>query len=513
LDAVRIDGENLTPEMVHQVARNNVYVEIDESAVEKINKSRDFIEKILTGGKKYYGINTGFGDFESVRIPPEDLQKLQVNLIRSHSAGVGEPLPVDVVRAMMLLRANALCRGHSGVRLEVVKLIVDMLNRNVHPVVPSRGSVGASGDLAPLAHIALSMIGEGKSEHNGEVLPGDDALQRAGLKPVVLREKEGLALINGTQMMTGIGTLILHDMENLILIADVAGAMSTEVLMGTDRAFISEIQVVRPHKGQIETAENLMKLTEGSEIIKSHRNCPRVQDAYSIRCIPAVHGASRESCRFAARILEVEINSSVDNPLVFPDTEQVVSGGNFHGAPIALVLESMALGLAFIANISERRIERMVNRHYSNDLPPFLSPEAGLQSGMMIAHYTAAALASENKVLCHPACCDTIPTSAGQEDCVSMGSISALKLMNIFSNTAYILAIEFLCATEAMKHRSPLMPGKITGEVYHRIREEIPPLSSDRSLSKDIEKIAELIKHEGFIDEIEELMKNPIYRS
>ncbi|MCD4783541.1 MAG: histidine ammonia-lyase [Candidatus Eremiobacteraeota bacterium] len=507
MDIIRIDGDNLTPEMVHKVARNYIYVEIDESAIKKIEESRDFIEKILTEKKTHYGINTGFGAFESIRIPPEDLQKLQVNLIRSHSAGVGEPLPTDVVRAMMLLRANALCRGHSGVRLEIVRLLVDMLNKCVHPVVPSRGSVGASGDLAPLAHIALSMIGEGKSEYRGEILPGGEALQRAGLKPAILCEKEGLALINGTQMMAGIGTLILRDMEKLILVADAAGALSTEVLMGTDRAFIPEIQEVRPHMGQIESAGNLLKFTEGSEMIKSHGNCPRIQDAYSIRCIPAVHGASRESCKFARRILCVEINSSVDNPLVFPDIQQIVSGGNFHGAPVALVLESMALGLAFIANISERRIERMVNHHYSNGLPPFLSPEAGLQSGMMIAHYTAAALASENKVLCHPACCDTIPTSAGQEDCVSMGSISALKLMNIFNNTVNIVAIELLCASEAVEHRSPHQPGRITGIIYQKIRNEIQPLSCDRPLSEDIEKVAELIKHEGFIGEIEETMK------
>lgn len=507
MDIIKIDGDNLTPEMVHKVARNYIYVDIDKSAIKKIKESRDFIEKILTDKRMHYGINTGFGDFESVRIPSEDLQNLQVNLIRSHSAGVGEPLPTDVVRAMMLLRANALCRGHSGVRLKIVRLIVDMINKCVHPVVPSRGSVGASGDLAPLAHIALSMIGEGKSEYKGEILPGGEALEHAGLEPVILCEKEGLALINGTQMMAGIGTLVLHDMEKLLLVADAAGAMATEVLMGTDQAFIPEIQEVRPHRGQIESARNLMRFTEGSEIIESHRDCPRVQDAYSIRCIPAVHGAARESCMFARRILCVEINSSVDNPLVFPDVEQVVSGGNFHGAPVALVLESMALGLAFIANISERRIERMVNRHYSNGLPPFLSPDAGLQSGMMIAHYTAAALASENKVLCHPACCDTIPTSAGQEDCVSMGSISALKLVNIFNNTVNIVAIELLCASEAMKYRRPHQPGKITGIIYQKIRDEIPPLSSDRPLSEDIEKVAELIKHEGFINEIEETIK------
>lgn len=503
---IYLDGETLTIEAVHRAAREYAPVELTPEALDKIEQSRRFVEKILDDGKLHYGINTGFGDFQNVRISPENLRKLQINLIRSHSCGVGEPLPTDMVRAMMILRANALCRGNSGVRTETVQLLLDMLNRKVHPIVPSRGSVGASGDLAPLAHIALSMIGEGKSEYNGEILPGDEALQKAGLSPLEPLEKEGLALINGTQMMAGIGCLCLYDMEKLLLVADAAGAMSVEVLMGTDQSFIPIIQEARPHKGQVKTGENMSRMLAGSEIVKSHKNCSKVQDAYSLRCIPAVHGAAREGARFAREILSVEINSSVDNPLVFPDEELVVSGGNFHGAPAALALETMALGLSFIANISERRTERIVNRHYNNGLPPFLAPEGGLQSGFMIAQYASAALASENKVLCHPACCDTIPTSAGQEDHVSMGSVSALKLMKILDNTVKIIAVETLCAAEAMEYRKPLKPGEITGAVYEKVREIIPPLQEDRPLSGDIEKVSELIKHAGFIMGIEELV-------
>jgi histidine ammonia-lyase len=485
---ILLDGKSLTIQQVAKVARTGEKVGLYDDAVFLIKKSRSYIDGVLERDELHYGINTGFGDFQDVRVSKEDLKDLQINLIRSHSVGVGEPLPTDVVRAMMVTRANALCRGNSGVKLETVLLILDMLNAGVHPVVPSRGSVGASGDLCPLAHIALSMMGEGKSEHNGEVMDGGEALAKAGITPFTPSEKEGLALINGTQFMAGIGSLALHDALNLIYLADVAGALAVEVLLGTDSAYDKEIQNARPHKGQAESAENLRKILADSELVKSHKNCGKVQDAYSLRCIPQVHGAARESARFAGEILSVEINSSVDNPLIFPDQNLIVSGGNFHGAPVAIALESLALGLAFISNISERRIERMVNHHYSSGLPAFLSPQAGLQSGFMIAQYAAAALASENKVLCHPACCDTIPTSAGQEDIVSMGSISALKLMKI------------------LDHRKPLAPSSTTGFLYKKIREISPRLTQDRSLSPDIEKVEALLKQEGFITELEEII-------
>ncbi|MCE1248570.1 MAG: histidine ammonia-lyase [Firmicutes bacterium] len=496
---IKLDGKNLTIEEVAKVARHMEPVALSEEAYAQIEKSRSYIEAILEGEELHYGINTGFGAFQDVKVSKEDLSQLQINLIRSHSVGVGEPLSTDVVRAMMVTRANALCRGNSGVRLSTVSILINMLNKGVHPVVPSRGSVGASGDLCPLSHIAMSMMGEGKSEFGGEIMDGGTALKKAGIMPLVPAAKEGLALINGTQLMAGIGSLALYDAKNLINIADVAGAMAIEVLLGTDGAFADEISRARPHKGQSETAANLRRILTGSEITKSHRDCGKVQDAYSLRCMPQVHGAARETARFAEEILSVEINSSVDNPLIFPESDMIISGGNFHGAPVAIVLESLALGLQFLSNMSERRIERMVNSHYSSGLPAFLSPHAGLQSGFMIAQYAAAAMVSENKVLCHPACCDTIPTSAGQEDVVSMGSISALKLLKILDHTRKVLAIELLASCEAMEYRKPLKPAPVTGKTYEMIREISPRLTEDRSLSIDIEKVDELLKNEGFI--------------
>jgi histidine ammonia-lyase len=498
-EIIFINGENLTIEEVCKTAAGKAKVEISPESFEKIDKSREFIEKILDDGELHYGINTGFGDFASVRVSRENLKQLQVNLIRSHCTGVGEPLSVEVVRAMMLLRANTLCRGCSGIRRTVIQTLADMLNNGIHPVVPSRGSVGASGDLAPLAHIALSMIGEGASEYKGEIIPSGVALARAGIKPLELMEKEGLALINGTQLMAGIGCLAVGQMTQMLDVADALGALTTEVLLGTDQSFRPEIQNERPHRGQLESAENIYSFLMNSEMVKSHKDCGKVQDAYSLRCMPTVHGAAREGVRFARSILSTEINSSVDNPLVFPDEELVISGGNFHGAPVALILETLAVSLSFIANISERRIERMLNPHYSG-LPAFLAMEGGLNSGLMIAQYTAAALASENKVLCHPACCDTIPTSAGQEDHVSMGSISALKLLNVLNNTWNILAIEAICSSQAAEFRNSGNLAPKTGRIYEKIRKTLPPYDKDRVISSDIEQMVKLIKVDGFIN-------------
>ena len=350
---LKIDGENLTIAQVYEVATDSsIKVEISPEAGKKIDESRKFIERILDDGNPHYGINTGFGDFAGVRISREDLRDLQVNLVRSHSAGVGEPLPVYIVRAMMILRANALCRGNSGVRTEVIEALLGMLNAGVHPVVPSKGSVGASGDLAPLAHIALSLIGEGTSEYCGEIFDGGEALRKAGLKPIKLMEKEGLALINGTQLMTAVGCFAVAESERLINVADAAGALSVEVLLGTDQSFHPRIQEVRPHRGQSISAANVLRMLAGSKIVLSHRKCGKVQDAYSLRCIPAVHGAAREGISFAGRVITTESNSSVDNPLIFPEDDLIISGGNFHGAPVALVLETLALSLSFVGNIS-----------------------------------------------------------------------------------------------------------------------------------------------------------------
>ncbi|MFP4496656.1 MAG: histidine ammonia-lyase [Vulcanimicrobiota bacterium] len=507
MNRIYIDGNHLTIEEVHQASLGGAYVEIHESALEPIEKSRKFLEEKLKEDRAHYGINTGFGDFAGVRISHQDLARLQINLVRSHSAGVGEKLPVEVVRAMMVLRANALCRGNSGVRREVIETLLEMYNKRIYPVVPSRGSVGASGDLAPLAHIALAMIGEGEVEYAGEIVPAREALVQNQITPVILQEKEGLALINGTQLMTAIGCIALAQMERLMKTADALAALTVEVLLGTDKSFIPQIQQARPHQGQIDTAENMLKLLKNSEIIESHRNCKKVQDPYSLRCIPAVHGAVRESMEFARKIFTTEINSSVDNPLLFPDEDLIVSGGNFHGAPVAIALESLAVALSFTANISERRTERMVNHHYS-DLPPFLTRDGGLNSGFMIAQYTAAALASENKVLCHPACCDTIPTSAGQEDHVSMGSISALKLKQILENTWHVLAVEALCAAQAREFHEGKECGEGTRVVFESIRQKVPFMAVDRAVGKDILTVLSIIKDEGFMNNIEEKTGN-----
>lgn len=503
MEIIFIDGENLTIEQVFQVAKGEALVKISTHVYEKIDRSRKFLEETLNDGKVHYGINTGFGEFARIKISPQDLKQLQVNLVRSHCAGVGKPLPTIVVRAMILLRANALCRGHSGIRRIIIETLLDMLNAGVTPVVPSKGSVGASGDLAPLAHIALVLIGEGEAEYKGEILPGLEALSRAGIKPLELYEKEGLALINGTQMMAAIGCLALTEMSKILKMADVIAAMTVEALLATDQSFLPQVQMARPHRGQMESAKRLMAALSESEIVRSHKDCEKVQDAYSLRCIPSVHGASSEGMWFAHGIVNVEINSSVDNPLLFPDEGMILSGGNFHGAPIALALETMTLSLSFIANISERRTERMLNFHYSG-LPAFLARDGGLNSSLMIAQYTAAALASEIKVLCHPACCDTIPTSAGQEDHVSMGSISGLKLLNVLENTWHILAIEALCACEAVEYRRPLKMGRGTGVLYEKIREKVPPILNDRPVGKDIEHVLKIIQHEGVIKEVEE---------
>jgi histidine ammonia-lyase len=447
-----------------------------------------------------YGVTTGFGRLADVAIPRNHLAELQLNLIRSHACGIGPPLPTEEVRAVMLLRANVLAKGYSGVRPELVDLLLDLLRSRIHPVIPEQGSVGASGDLAPLSHLALVLVGEGEAEVEGTIVPGAEALRRAGLSPLVLQAKEGIALNNGTQVMTGIGALVLVAAERAIETADVAGAMSLEGLRGTPDAFHPALQRVRAHAGQIASAERLRTLLAGSEIRESHRhNDPRVQDAYALRCMPQVHGATRGALAYVRSVLEIEMNSATDNPLIFPDEDGgvVLSGGNFHGQPVAQALDLLTLALADLASISERRIERLVNPDLS-DLPAFLTRTPGLHSGMMLAQISAAALVSESKVLAHPASVDSIPTGASKEDHVSMGAWAARKARQVLRNTEVVLGIELMCAAQALEFLRPLRPGRGVEAAYHQIRSRIAPLEADRVLAPDIAAAAELVRAGGF---------------
>ena len=500
-----IDGENLTVSDVVEVARYNKKVELTDTTIKKIVKSRAVVEHAIKDGRTVYGVNTGFGELASVSIGPKDLAKLQVNIIRSHSVGVGEPFSVEVVRGMMLLRANALAKGYSGVRLEVIQTLVALLNSGVTPIVPQQGSVGSSGDLAPLAHMALVMIGEGEAFYKGKRMSGADALKRAGINPVELKAKEGVALINGTQPMTSVGALTLHDSLNTVKDAIIAASLSLEALRGTRVALNEKIHAVRPHEGQNDVARIMRLILDDSEINQSHVNCGKVQDAYSLRCSPQVIGATLDTIRYVESVLETEINSATDNPLVFPDDDTVLSGGNFHGQPIALVMDFLGIALSELANISERRINRLVNPHLSG-LPPFLTTEGGLESGMMIAQYTAAALVSENKVLAHPASVDSIPTSADQEDHVSMGTIAARKAAAILENVKNVIAIEYMCALQGIDLLAPLTSSKALEKARQSIRELVDKLEDDRPLSPDIQKIRSLMKQRLIIDAVESVV-------
>ena len=489
---VAIDGENLTIDDVVQVARFGKKVEIAVSAIDQIKKSRDVIENAIKEGRTVYGVNTGFGNLASVSIGPEDLAKLQVNLIRSHSAGVGQPFSIEVVRGMMLLRANALAKGYSGIRFETLVTLIGMLNAGVTPVVPQKGSVGSSGDLAPLAHMVLVLIGEGEAFYKGERMDGLQALKKAGLAPVTLQAKEGVALINGTQPMTSVGALTVYDAMNTVKDAMIAASLSLEALRGTRAALDKRIHDIRPHEGQTDVATAMRTLLLDSEINQSHAECGKVQDAYSLRCAPQVIGASLDAIRYVQSVLETEVNSATDNPLVFTNDATVVSGGNFHGQPVALAMDFLGIALSELANISERRINRLVNPHLSG-LPAFLTTEGGLESGMMIAQYTAAALVSENKILAHPASVDSIPTSADQEDHVSMGTIAARKASIILGNVKNVIAIEYMCATQGLDLLAPLKASKPLETAKSAIRRVVPKLEDDRVLSPDIEKIRSLM--------------------
>jgi histidine ammonia-lyase len=477
---------------VAQVAREGRQVGLDPDAAERMRASRAVIEHLVAEGATVYGVTTGFGDLANVRIEPDQVGELQRNLVRSHTAGVGDPLPVEVVRAMLLLRANALAVGLSGVRPALAELLCGMLNEAVHPVIPSRGSVGASGDLAPLAHLAAVMIGEGEADTPTGPMSGAEALSAAGLAPLDLGAKEGLALLNGTQLMTAIAALVLHDGRGLAASADVIGAMSLEAMLGTAAAFDEELIGARPHPGQVAAAAHLRVLLEGSEIGASHAASEhRLQDAYSLRCMPQVHGAVRDALDQLERVLNVEMNAATDNPLVFGDG-RVISGGNFHGEPMALAIDYAKIALTELASISERRTARLVDAHLSG-LPPFLSDAPGLRSGLMIVQYTAASLVNELQTLAHPASVDSIPTSANQEDHVSMGATGALHLWEVLDRAETVLAIEALCAAQGLDFRAPMRPGAGLARAHAAVRKRVPHLAEDRSPAPDIAAVRELL--------------------
>jgi len=499
----RLGDDDLTLDALADVARGHRVVEIGKAAQARMVAARAVVDEVVRGGDAapaVYGVNTGFGALAEVRISAAQVTRLQQNLVRSHAAGVGQPLPRDAVRGMMLLRAAVLATGRSGARPICCERLVELLNARVHPVIPARGSVGASGDLAPLAHLALGMIGEGLAEHRGETMPAAKALAAANIAPLVLEAKEGLTLLNGTQHMTSVGGLVLFDAEATARIADLAGAMSLEALKGTVRAFDERVVGARSHPGQQVVAAFLRALLADSPIAESHKDCGKVQDPYSLRCMPQVHGASRDVLAFARQVLEREAASSTDNPLVFVDTGEMISGGNFHGQPVALALDAAAMAVAELANISERRVEQLVNPHLSSGLPPFLAPDSGLNSGFMIAQVTAAALVSENKVLAHPASVDSIPSSAGREDHVSMGATAALKLHMIHDHVRTVLAIELLCAAQGLDLRRPLASTKPIEAVHAAIRAKVPAMMEDRPLAPDIAAVRALIDDGTLLD-------------
>lgn len=523
MQALHISGDDLTLEAVREVAVQGRAVLLAADARERVSQARAVVENIVAGNQVSYAITTGVGKLSDVRIAGDQIRELQLNLVRSHAVGVGDPLAVAETRAMMLLRANSLAKGHSGVRPLVIDTLCEMLNRKVTPFIPSQGSVGASGDLAPLAHLALVMIGEGECiDTAGARTSALDSLRQAQIAALVLEAKEAVSLINGTQAMLAIGTLALLACETLADSADVIGAMTLDALRGTDVAFDDRIHRARPHPGQIQSAANLRKMLLGSEIRESHRECGRVQDAYSLRCIPQVHGAVRDTLAHCRAVFETEANSAVDNPLVFvtlksgstgvparaepspaTDHADVLSGGNFHGEPIAFALDFLGIALSALAGISERRIERLVNPALNEGLPPFLAKEAGLNSGFMMPQVTAAALVSENKVLAHPASVDSITTSGNKEDYVSMGMTAALKLRRIVENARNVLAIEAITAAQALDIVAPLKTSPRAQKAHQAIRSVCPVMNKDRAMYQDFARVAELIQSGKIADALD----------
>lgn len=503
---MELSGEPLSLGQIAEVAIGRAPVRIAAATHARIDASRRLIEEITSGDAVVYGVNTGFGKLSEVHIARSDLRQLQLNLVRSHACGVGVPLSEAEARAMMLLRANVLTLGFSGIRLEVIALLAEMLNHGVHPMIPEKGSVGASGDLAPLAHLSLALIGEGEAFYDGRRMPSAEVLTRAGLKPVVLEAKEGLALLNGTQAMHAVGGLALLRAKRLSRVADVIGAMALEALKGTPAAYDDRIHSARPHAGQSAAAAHLRALLRDSQIRESHlHDDPRVQDAYSLRCIPQVHGAVRGALAHCEDVLAVESASATDNPLVFADDSVVLSGGNFHGAPLALALDYAAIAVTDLMSISERRTDRLINPDTSEGLPPFLARRAGMESGFMIPHVAAVALLNEAKILAHPASIDNLPTSGGKEDHVSMGMTAALKLRAIVDNAERLLAIELLAAATALEHRRPLKAGIGVERAYEELRRFVPPLDADRAMYAEIELVAGAIRDGRFDSEMEAL--------
>lgn len=501
---IYLDGNSLTLEEVVEVCRHGVAVALTPEAKKAIQTSRDIVERNIAEGKVVYGLNTGFGKFVNVAIPEDDLDQLQYNLIVSDACGVGDPFKEDVTRAIMLLRANALAKGYSGIRLSTVETLLEMLNKGVHPVIPEKGSVGSSGDLCPLAHMVMPMIGEGEAVYQGKVMAGRDAMEAAGIPVVKLKAKEGLALINGTCAMMGVATLAVYDAGVLMKTADISAALTVDSLEGIVDPYDPRIQAIRPHSGQINVAENFRKLLAGSGLTV-HQGGVRVQDAYTLRCLPQIHGASRMAYDYVRQVIETEINSVTDNPLIFPDNGDIFSGGNFHGQPVAVAMDTLGIAMAEYANVAERRIERLVNPQLSG-LPGFLTPVEGINDGFMVAQYAAAALVSENKVLAHPACVDSIPTSANQEDHVSMGTIASRKAATIISHVQSVLAVELLCAAQAADFKGADKLGKGTRAAYDLVRSEVTFMDKDRAIYLDMNKVAQQIREGKYVQTVESVV-------
>ena len=500
--SIHIDGTNLSLPLVHAVASGGIKVELDDKARVQVRAARDVVERAVASNGRIYGVTTGFGRLKNVSIEPTEAKDLQRNLILSHAAGVGEPLTVETARASVLLRAHSLARGRSGVRIELIELLLELLNRGVTPIIPSQGSVGCSGDLAPLAHMALVLIGEGEAWFGNDRLQAEAALKKAKLTPLALSFKEGLSLINGTQIMTAIGALSVLRARQALKLADITGAMSLEAYLGSESPFAERINALRQHPGQARSASNIRRLLHGSEVVASHRDCDRVQDPYSFRCMPVVHGAARDTLHYAETVLETEINSVTDNPIIFPEDGVLISNGNFHGAPVGLALDYASIALTDVSSITERRIYKLLEG--AEGLPPFLTERHGLCSGYMLAQYTAAALVSENKTLAVPASVDSIPTSAGQEDHNSMGTISARQCVAVVHNLETILAIELLEAAQALNFRTPLKPGRGTTIAHRLLRERVPHLHLDRNISLDIEAASQLVRNGDIVAAVED---------
>ena len=505
MSIIRLDGDSLSLEEYMSVVRFGCKIDLDKDAKVKMQESRDLVDKYVKEEKVVYGITTGFGKFSDVKISKEDTEKLQKNLIMSHSCGVGEIFNIEETRGIMLLRVNALAKGYSGIRISIVETLIEMINEGVFPIIPQQGSLGSSGDLAPLAHMVLVMFGEGEAIFEGEKVTGKIAMNRAGIKTIELTSKEGLALINGTQVTTAVGAIAIYDALNLSKMADISASLTNEALNGIVDAYDPKVHKVRKHIGQINTGKNLLSILEGSKNTTRQGEL-RVQDAYSLRCTPQVNGASKDCLYYVKEKVEIEMNAATDNPLIFPDQEKVISAGNFHGEPMAQTFDFMKIGIAELANISERRLERLVNPALSEGLPAFLVKEGGLNSGFMIVQYAAAALVSENKTLAHPASVDSIPSSANQEDHVAMGTIAARHARDILNNSRRVVAMEILAACQGIDLRGKEGLGKGTKEAYHIIRKEITMLKEDRIMYKDIDKVVEIMKEETIVKEVEKVV-------